>query len=100
MYIVSMRHSRDCEPELELFHNLTDAIDRSHQFFEDYDGEIVNGRAYDGGCDSFTTEHQPMYTENAFSIYSNVEIVEGKVKNFVHCEGGGPSCYVEEVEVK
>ncbi|MHA2065493.1 MAG: hypothetical protein ACXABY_14055 [Candidatus Thorarchaeota archaeon] len=103
MYILKTQHAWDSPVETEVFNELADAITEATKFFESYGFKIVDGRAHDPGCDDFEIDsagrRTPKYTEYAFNVFDDVQIVKDGVMSFKHAEGEGPSCSIKQARV-
>jgi hypothetical protein len=91
MYLVYTLHNSgsDCPPTK--CKQYDKAVDLVHQHFITYNCELINGRPFDSGNES---DDDP---ESGFSVFSDVEIYNGKVARFTHCNGDGPMGWIEKV---
>lgn len=90
-YITSCKHNSGADARLKSFNDYEKAVNHIHEFFLSYDLEIRDGRAYDSGNASFEGD------EEGFSCIRAV-LHNGKVCDFIHCDGDGPVGEIIEEE--
>lgn len=86
-FVVDMRHDATGDPDLAVFSNYDEAVDRAHEFFESYDFEVRDGKPFDPG-----------HGEDQTDVFDNVKMHNGKVAEFMHCGGDGPVCWIRKSE--
>jgi len=80
LVITRYRHSEG-ESSYKLFTIYQEAVNYVHKYFLDYDFEVKSGKAFDGSEE-----------------LDDYEMYNGKVCEFIHAEGDGPSAEIEELE--
>ena len=88
-YITSCQHEYGADANLDSFSNLEDAVNEIHDYFISYGFEVRDGKPYDSGNAYFDGD------EEGFSCFNNVEMHNGKVSQFTHCDGDGPVAYIQ-----
>jgi hypothetical protein len=87
-YLVYTLHDSSSDASPILAKNYDQAVDHVHDYFLSYDFYLKDGRPYDDGNES---EDDP---EEGFSVFSQVELYNGKVARFTHSDGDGPMAWI------
>ena len=88
MYVVTMKHNFSADGRVAARPTMDEAVEVSHKFFLSYDFEIKDGKPFDEGNDDGKS--------GGFDCFSDVKMRDGKVAGFMHCDGDGPICQIQE----
>lgn len=84
-FISITKHNAYGGQDIEVRKTYEKAVDDVHECFLSYDFEVRDGKPYDPG-------HEDKKDLNAaFECFSEVIMHNGKVAQFTHCDGEGPS---------
>lgn len=95
MFIVIMARDSTSEPNHRTAKSFKKAVEIAHKFFLHYDFIVHNGKPWDGG----NSESKTGYTnpeDEGYKCFSSVVMNDGMVAEFVHCNGDGPVCKIQE----
>lgn len=81
-YIAILKHESSADGTYQYRETKQECIDLVHEFFLSYGFEMKDGNPYD-------PEHEDG-DNGGFSCFDNIEIVDGKMAAFMHCDGDGP----------
>lgn len=89
-YISICKHNASANPYIEVHDSYEEAVNKVHDWFVSYDGEIRNGKPYDYSDALYDDDPR------GYDIYTNVQMHNGKVASFTHSNGDGPEGKIQE----
>jgi hypothetical protein len=91
MYLVYMLHDSDSDAPPNKAKSYKKAVKDVHEHFLSYDFELIDGRPFDVGNASYEND------SDGYDVFSEVELYEGNVARFTHCNGEGPMGWIIKI---
>jgi len=87
-FIADCRHDSGAATHPSYRETYDECVDIVHKFFLGYGFEIRDGRPYDSG--NAFNDNDP----RGYEVFCDVKIHNGKIAEFMHCDGEGPVAYI------
>lgn len=89
-WVVDTKHEGSGESRFFVRDSYASAVDEAHKFFLSYCFEVRDGKPFDPGNDDGKN--------GGYDCFDSVKMYKGKVAEFVHYNGDGPTCIIAKAK--